>query len=33
MTRMNEYVKCFQIQEIYYFGKDSSKKDKGKIPA
>lgn len=33
MTRMNDYVKCFQIGEIYYFGKDSSRKDKGKIPA
>lgn len=21
MTRMNEYVKCFQIGKIYYFGK------------
>lgn len=31
---MNEYVKCFQIGEIYYFGKkNSSRKNKGKIPA
>lgn len=29
MTTMNEYVKCFQIGEIYYFGKkNSSRKTK-----
>lgn len=32
-TTMNEYVKCFQIGEIYYFGKNSSRKNKGEIPA